>query len=108
MININLNPLDINNSGVYFIKNNKNNLVKVGHSSNISKRFAQIISSAKFNGDIDCDLTLKEFIVCKQHSKLEKYLHQVYKYKRVIREWYSLSDKDIEYIMCNLNLNKFQ
>lgn len=101
--------LDINNGGVYFIKNNNNNSIKVGKSTNIYNRMKTLYSTFKHIGEINPNLELKAVILCKDFNKLEKYLHKILEQhnRKITNEWFLLSDSEIKQIVNRINIDKF-
>ena len=99
--NINTSKYKINNynsittnSGVYFILNKSNNLIKIGCANNIQKRFKQIQGQFRHLG-LDDNIELVNYIETKDYKKLEKKLHEKYKDKRVNHEWFDISVDEV-------------
>ena len=94
------------NNYVYFIKNNINGYIKIGHTSNLKNRINQINSIFfSYFGTMEYVEIIRiidtSFI---PPNKIEKYFHNKYKDKRKFGEWFSLSDKDIHELRENLNI----
>lgn len=79
----------------YLILNNRNKYVKIGKSLNVLKRERTLQSE-------EPDLTLIYYT----DEDVETELHREYKHKRLRGEWFNLSEKDIDDIVINYNLNK--
>lgn len=84
--------------GVYFLKNNTNELIKIGCSKNIKQRIKEIEATFKHVG-VECDLNLISYVECIQYGKLEHYLHTVFVNDRIQGEWFSIEENVlIDYI----------
>lgn len=92
-INNNYNSITTN-SGVYFILNKSNNLIKIGCTNNIQKRFKQIQGQFRHLG-LDNDIELVNYIETKDYKKLEKKLHEKYKDRRINHEWFDISIDEV-------------
>ena len=93
-INNNYNSITTN-SGVYFILNKSNNLIKIGCTNNIQKRFKQIKGQFRHLG-LDDNIELVKYIETDNYKQLEKELHKKYKDRRVNHEWFNISVDDID------------
>lgn len=76
---------------VYLFK--ANNRYKIGMTSNLKKRFITVQAHCPYL--LELIWTLKT----KNHRKVEKSLHFIYKSKRVHFEWFELLDDDINNII---------
>ena len=94
-INNNYNSITTN-SGVYFILNKSNNLIKIGCTNNIQKRFKQIKGQFRHLG-LDDNIELFKYIETDNYKQLEKELHKKYKDKRINHEWFNISVDDIDW-----------
>lgn len=74
---------------VYFIKNESNNLVKIGRTSSLNTRLENLRAEYKQ------PLTLIGTIETKDTINSELEMHKRYKDKRFTGEWFKLTDKDI-------------
>lgn len=81
-------------SGVYFLRNLDNGLLKIGYGENLTQRIKQIARAFKHVGYND-NLKLEAIHLCfAPHLGLtEKYFHNEFKNKRVKGEWFDV-DKD--------------
>lgn len=99
---------------VYFILDNRYNLVKIGYSNNVDRRFREIKSSlgASWPGimeilaEIDCPNNLNKPVEKTLHRKFRKYLHDDHHpYHRTdfwsrntMPEWFQFSDEIKQFI----------
>jgi len=98
-------------SGIYIIKNlNKSTkdklFVKIGCSKDIDKRFSQIKSSYRFNGNLD-ELQIYKIIECKSYMKLEKTIHQIMKSRQITNEWFLTESSFLEGRLAMVDLNRY-
>ena len=94
-------------SGVYFIKNNNNGLIKIGKSNNIKNRFKRIKDTFKFLGLDNGEIYLVDSIFCKNYSELESDLHNMFKEFRKAGEWFSISELMVKDCIDRIDLNKY-
>lgn len=93
--------MESNLGGVYFIKNLNNNLVKIGMTENIKRRYKEITSSFKHCG-IEPNLKIVGFIETKYQKELENFIHKELECSKVQNEWFDLKDLEvIENIILN-------
>lgn len=88
---------------VYFLKNKENGLVKIGSTTKFSKREKQISLIYKsYNNKINI---LEPMLIIKTGGiaprDVEFNLHRVFSEKRMYGEWFSLDNKDFEYVIYN-------
>jgi len=69
----------------YIIKDNSNNIYKIGKTKNISKRFSTLSTS---NVNLSLEILIR--------GDEEKFLHLFYKDKKVKNEWFYLNKNDID------------
>lgn len=93
-------------SGVYFILNNDNKLIKIGCSKNILKRYNELQSDMRHLG-LSEELSLLGYIDCEDYFKLEKHLHKKFKKYKVLNEWYSIKVDDVSSVIKNINTRDF-
>jgi hypothetical protein len=84
--------------GVYLLRSNSG-LVKIGCTKNIFRRMSTYVSG------VPEDLVLFAFAQTKQHKASERYLHFLYKDKRVKGEWFNLNDNDLAYLLDNFDFS---
>ena len=94
-----------NKGGVYFIKNNYNNQIKIGCSNDVSKRF-KLLESEMYHLGLDFKLTFLGAIYSDKYYIVENYLHNKYKSKRKIGEWFKISEKEVSDCINNFNQNE--
>jgi len=82
---------------VYLFK--ANNRYKIGMTSNLKKRFINVQAHCPYL------LELVWTFKTKDHKKIEKSLHDIYKNKRIHFEWFLLSDDDVNSIMSIQEIN---
>lgn len=92
-----------NKGGVYFIKNSYNNQVKIGCSNDVSKRF-EVLKSEMYHLGFDFTLTFLGAIYDEKYYMIENHLHNKYKDKRKIGEWFEISEQ--EAIDCIVNFDQ--
>jgi len=82
--------------GVYFIKNEYNNMIKIGRTNNIKERFAELKGSFLHVG-MEPKLQLISIVLTfpKYMGQMESYFHQRFKGKRRIGEWFDITKEDI-------------
>lgn len=101
LIEVNENEEDILNlgeNGLYIIKNNENNLIKIGITQNISQRIRGLKTTFNHCG-IPCDLELLYYVQDVDNVKLEKHLHKYFKDNNSMNEWFEINPNIvIEYI----------
>jgi len=93
--------------GVYFVRNNQNNLVKIGCSTNIPNRIKSLDGCLKLMGDVQTELELIDYILCRDHIKLESDIHNELKDKQVVNEWFNITENDIELIKNKFDIIKY-
>ena len=96
---------------VYIIKNeNKSTAdkiyIKIGASKNYIKRISQIVSSFKFNGNLD-ELSLYKVIKCKSYFKLEKMYHQIMASRKITNEWFLTEESFLEGRLAMVDLSRY-
>ena len=79
--------------GVYLIKNPLTNIYKIGKTSDLEARLAQLQTGNSVKLEVLC------FIVTESDSELEQALHLKYATVRQSGEWFALSDAQIAEIM---------
>jgi len=83
--------------GVYFIKNEYNDMIKIGYANNIKERFDQLKGSFSHLGMeprlrlIGIVLTFKKYM-----GPMESYFHKAFSDHRVIGEWFKVSVEDVQ------------
>ena len=75
------NALARKNRGVYIVCGG--GLVKIGRSDDVASRVRQIRSHSPV------DLTLVRLVVCEDHARVERFLHERFDHLRVRGEWFS-------------------
>ena len=91
-----------NKGGVYFIKNSYNNQIKIGCSNDVSKRF-KTLESEMYHLGLDFELRFLGAIYSDKYYIVENYLHNKYKNKRKIGEWFEISEKEATDCINNFN-----
>lgn len=87
-----IGKLDMTNAGfIYLMFSIKHQAYKIGISIYPGVRLKDI---AREYGDPD--LTLLRSVAVTNMLKVEGYLHSYFKKKRIVDEWFTLSEKDIE------------
>lgn len=81
-------------SGVYFIKNEETELIKIGCSKDINKRYRDLQAQNEHLG-YTSKLVLLDKILVDNYYDLEQYIHNKYSEKRVINEWFKITKEDI-------------
>lgn len=104
---LNNEDIGLHKSGVYFLKNNLNNTVKIGCSRDIQDRLKMLYSTFKHIGQTNIDLDLVNYILCDDYQKLESDLHKLFKKSNVVNEWYSVSKDEIDKAVDNINLDNY-
>lgn len=80
-------------SCVYFIKNSKNNLIKIGKTKDLARRYIEICNQARFLGINDLSFTVLGIIECINISEVESVLHNEFKQYRVQNEWFDIEEE---------------
>lgn len=88
------------NTSVYLIKDTKTGLIKIGNSNNPERRLAEL--KKQYNND---HLILIAYAENVEPNLITK-IHNEYKSKNKINEWFKLSNKDIEEIIENNHMIK--
>jgi hypothetical protein len=83
--------------GVYLLRAD-NGLIKIGCTSNLQKRIADITIYSP------CEITLIGFFRCKDFHKKEAKLHQQFAGKRIRGEWFNLDEADLMALNKRFNL----
>lgn len=87
--------------GIYFLRNTKNGLIKIGSAKNIFKRIEEIEAAFRFVG-YDDRVALEAVHMCfTPHIRLaERYFHKEFEEYRVVGEWFNVKQEDIrEYLL---------
>lgn len=95
----NRSRVDNTNTCVYLIRDNTNNLVKIGSSNNPERRLLELKNQYHENLEIIA-------FVKNVNQKLEKELHEQYRLKNKYNEWFLLSENDIETIIADNHMNE--
>lgn len=74
---------------VYFVTERKNAVIKIGVSTQIRKRLAQLQTANAY------ELELMGWVVSEDDYRTEKALHQKYESQRERGEWFSISQDDV-------------
>lgn len=84
-------------SGVYFLRNLSNGLLKIGYAKDLFRRVSQIATAFKHVG-YDDSLKLEAIHLCfEPHLALtESYFHKEFESSRVKGEWFDISSKELE------------
>ena len=83
-------------SYVYFIRNKDSGLTKIGKTCNLKRRLSQLKGYALQCGVKPQKLSYIAIIhCCGSNTKMEKYAHSYFDSKRVMGEWFNISDKQI-------------
>lgn len=77
--------------GLYLIRNNYNNNIKIGITDDIEKRIKQL-ESYFYHVGIKCDLELLYYVHNIDNIGMEKRLHSKYKNYRVCGEWFAINN----------------
>lgn len=81
---------------VYFIKNNQNNLIKIGSTTNPKTRLSHLRIA-------NPDIQFLYIIETEDYKKVEKYYHTIFNDKRIKGEWFKISLEDIKAVCPFLN-----
>jgi hypothetical protein len=80
--------------GIYLIRNQYNNALKIGICSDLNRRFNEIKGSFKFCG-LEPDLRIECFIETNNNYIIEQYLHKEFADVNYQNEWFSINDINI-------------
>ena len=80
--------------GVYLIRNEDNNKLKIGITNNLPRRLKEIRKSFQFCGTIP-KLKIECYIEYKHNLELEQFLHKEFKEINYQNEWFVIDDIDI-------------
>lgn len=94
----NRNKVDNSNTNVYLIKDNINNVVKIGSSNNPERRLVELKN--QYKNDSLTIIALAKNVP----QTIEKELHDKYADKNKINEWFYLNEKDISNIICTYHM----
>lgn len=92
---------------IYFIKDCDRNIIKIGKTNNLTKRIKDFKDNYDFCGlkpnlkIIACFLTLKEHL-----NFSERLFHNMFKDKRSYREWYNITEIDINNMFLELEYSE--
>lgn len=84
-------------SGVYFIQNKGNGLIKIGCSKDIDRRCRDLKAQNEHLGYVS-QLILLDKIIVDNYYDLEQYIHNRFSENRVINEWFNITVEDIKNI----------
>jgi hypothetical protein len=90
----NRNKLNNDSLHIYFIKNPQTGLIKIGSSVDVERRLIEL--KRQYNSELEV-----LFISEKYPQSKEKELHDIFKSKNHINEWFKLSNSDLEDIKTN-------
>lgn len=90
----NRNRLNNNSLNIYFVKNKETGLIKIGSSVDVERRLLELKRQYK------SELELL-FVSIKYPQTKETELHNLFKEKQKINEWYALSKSDLDDIKNN-------
>jgi hypothetical protein len=77
---------------VYLLRENWKGLVRIGHTTNLNRRIGIMKTSMPMEYEVI------HTIEHHNYKLIEKELHNRFREKRVLREWYALDDLDIQRI----------
>jgi len=86
---------------VYFV--NSIHGVKIGCTGKLTKRLRT------FDVKLPFKVELHSFIKCKDHNKIESFLHKLLEHKRIDGEWFDIKEedyKDIDKVLLNMKLQR--
>ena len=81
---------------LYFIQSKPNGSVKIGTSSNVNRRLNTLQTSSPLK------LVLLDSIKLKNANEVETQLHYDLREKRLIGEWFDISEKEVQQIIKSL------
>jgi len=81
---------------IYFIRNTTTHNYKIGKTINLKYRIKQLQTGC------DSKLEIYKYIETDDNN-LEKYLHHYFKDKKIIGEWFQISNDNIDYIIDLIN-----
>lgn len=84
---------------VYFIENTKNHKIKIGKTTNLSRRMKDLQHCALQLGMPTPTLKCKYLICCsdrKECGELEKLFHHHYEDRQYLGEWYNISSNEVK------------
>lgn len=76
--------------GVYFILNKDNNLIKIGCSNNIQRRYNELVSNL-YNLGLNNELEILKTIETKNKFEVENIYHSIFKEYRKTGEWFDIT-----------------
>lgn len=85
---------DLKTKGVYLIRNEDNNKLKIGITANLPRRLKEIKKSFQFCGTIP-KLEIEGYIEYEYNLELEQYLHKELKEYNYQNEWFAIDDINI-------------
>lgn len=89
--------------GVYVLKSSlKKGIVKIGATSDFDRRLEQLRMQSKHMGNVDEKLEFAGLFHFEDKYKLETYLHNMLKDKKIVSEWYA-----VEFHLINKLAEKF-
>lgn len=94
-----------NNQGVYFILNEETKLIKIGCSKDIYKRLDTLQKQIKHLG-YNSKLKLIGCIECSNYQYVEKEIHEYFKNRRYINEWFNISLEEANMYIDKYKINK--
>ncbi|WP_414574000.1 GIY-YIG nuclease family protein [Nostoc sp. CCY 9925] len=84
---------------VYFVKRLGDGIYKIGLTACLRKRIQNIVSQCGSHVDV---IFYLEFDSYEAANSLEDKLHEQYQYQRLIGEWFSFSDVDVEQLILDM------
>lgn len=93
--------------GVYVLKSNKKDLLKIGKADNFTERLKDFHRASRHIGNVDEKFEYLLKINCEDNQKLESKLHKIFKDKRIVGEWFEVTLGEIKIELEKIDLKSY-
>ncbi|MGL5649083.1 MAG: GIY-YIG nuclease family protein [Clostridium sp.] len=93
--------------GVYVLKSNKKELLKIGKAEDFDKRLKDFERQSNHLGNYDEKFEYVLKIECCKNEELEKILHKRFLDKNIVGEWFDIKLEEIKSFCENLNMENY-
>ena len=94
-------------SYVYLLRSNKKDTLKIGMTTNLDQRMKAFYTSSRHLGIEDEEFEFLHTVEVGNARKLESYLHNKFKDKRICGEWFDITKEEFINELESIDLNEF-
>lgn len=94
-------------SYVYLLRSNKKDTLKIGMTTDLDQRMKAFYTSSRHLGIEDEEFEFLHTVEVGNARKLESYLHNKFKDKRICGEWFDITKEEFINELESIDLNEF-